>query len=87
MRVIVQEKVDGISGGLVYENGIFRSLVTRGDGVIGDDITPHAAHIRGIPKTIPEKGTVDIRGEIVLPLQEFKEYWLPRGAKNPRNQV
>lgn len=87
MRVIIEEKVDGISGDLEYKDGILQSLVTRGDGVIGDDITPHAQHIRSIPKNIPEMGTVNIRGEIVLPLVDFKEYWLPKGAKNPRNQV
>jgi len=87
MQCLILEKLDGISLNLTYQDGKLESAVTRGDGTQGDDITLNATHIRGVLKTIPFQGRVQIRGEVVLPLKEFNEYWAPKGKANPRNAV
>ena len=62
-------------------------FVTRGDGITGDDIFPHSKYISKVPQTIPETGITCIRGEIVMPLDNFKKYYKSKGVKNPRNLV
>jgi len=87
MKTLITNKLDGISLELVYENQVLQSAVTRGDGLIGDDITDNVRHMPNVPKTIPVAGRVFIRGELVIGLKTFESYWKPRGAKNPRNSV
>ena len=87
-------KFDGLSINLTYENGLLTRAATRGDGEIGEDVTDNIKTIRSIPLKLktnlpPEK--IEIRGEIVLPIQSFFELnrdQAERGEKifaNPRN--
>jgi len=80
----VAEKLDGISVELIYRDGRFADGITRGDGEIGERITPNVARMRGVPHRISHEGTVSIRGEIILRLadkeQHFKDYASPRNA-------
>lgn len=79
----VQEKLDGISVSLDYENGKLIAGVTRGDGIVGEDITPNVRKMQGVKEILPKPFTGSIRGEIVL----FKKDWekhFPHMA-NPRN--
>jgi DNA ligase (NAD+) len=86
-------KFDGISMSLTYEDGVLAVATTRGDGTEGEDVTPNARTVRGIPlKTRqPIKGTLEVRGEIVMFKEVFEamnEERARRGEQlyaNPRN--
>ena len=88
----VEPKIDGLSVSLVYENGVLVQGSTRGDGFIGEDITPNIKTIRSIPLNIPERlPLLEVRGEVYMPKKSFGELCelqerngepLP---KNPRN--
>lgn len=88
----VEEKIDGLSMSITYENGTLVRAETRGDGIIGEDITENAKHIWGIPTklSIPIP-LLEIRFEVYLPVSRFLEINKEkenRGEKlfaNPRN--
>ena len=63
---LVQYKLDGASIELQYDEGAFARGVTRGDGVIGDDITPNAIRMNGVPKQLQEPFTGSVRGEVLM---------------------
>ena len=88
----VEVKIDGLSVSLEYENGEFVRGSTRGDGLIGEDVTSNLATIRDIPKKIsnaPEY--LEVRGEVYMPhdaferLVEEQELNDKQPFKNPRN--
>ncbi len=75
-RYIVEQKIDGVSASLIYENGHFTSGLTRGDGVRGDDITHNLRTVRGIPlrlqadrHAVPE--LLEVRGEVYMTNSEL----------------
>ena len=76
-------KMDGLTCSLTYENGKLVRAETRGDGIVGEDVTHNAKVIPSIPKTIPLMGTVVVDGEIVCRKYHFKEFQTE--YKNPRN--
>ncbi|MCX4355123.1 MAG: NAD-dependent DNA ligase LigA [Oscillospiraceae bacterium] len=88
----VEPKIDGLSVSLEYRDGVLTLGSTRGDGFIGEDITPNLKTIRTIPLNIPEKLPLfEVRGEVYMPRSSFAELCelqekngepLP---KNPRN--
>ena len=93
---VTELKIDGNALALTYENGLFTRGVTRGDGVVGEDITQNVRTIRAIPLRLHiEKGqappVVEVRGEAFLPLEIFNDINLKREAEgtalfaNPRN--
>lgn len=63
---LVQHKLDGASIELQYRDGEFLKAVTRGDGTIGDDISPNARRMRGVPARVPEGFTGAVRGEVLM---------------------
>ena len=63
----VEAKIDGLSVALRYENGVFVRGATRGDGVVGENVTENLKTVRSIPLTIPYKGTLEVRGEVYMP--------------------
>lgn len=63
---LVQYKLDGASLELQYEEGRLVRAVTRGDGEIGDDITPNASRMRGVAVALPEPFTGGVRGEVLM---------------------
>ena len=70
-----EPKIDGISASLTYENGLLVKGVSRGDGVIGEDILQNLATIKGIPQKIPEKNIpriLEIRGEVYIGKKDFE---------------
>ena len=89
---VVEAKMDGLSVSLEYENGVFVRGSTRGDGVVGEDVTENLATIRDIPHTLhgaPE--FLEVRGEVYMPhaaflaLREQQELEDKTPFKNPRN--
>ena len=90
---VAELKIDGLSVALQYRDGRLVRAATRGDGTIGEDVTSNVRTIKDIPHTLDggPKGTVEIRGEIYLPRDEFErtnaereKAGEPRFA-NPRN--
>ena len=67
----IQPKFDGASLNLIYENGLLKQAITRGDGSVGEDVTHNALTIHSIPLEISEKSLIEIRGEIVIKKDDF----------------
>ena len=65
-------KLDGLTVGLTYENGRLVQGVTRGNGVEGELITANVLEIKNVPKTIPHKGRVMVRGEAVIMMPSIR---------------
>ncbi len=66
-----EPKIDGLSLSLRYEDGELVTAATRGDGAEGEDVTANARTVDDIPQSIPEKGNVEIRGEVYLSHADF----------------
>ena len=93
-EIIAELKYDGTSISLIYKQGKLVQAVTRGDGVSGDDVTANVRTIRSIPLKLTGEGfpeLFEIRGEILLPWEEFERLNKEREAQeeplfaNPRN--
>lgn len=69
----IEDKIDGLALSLVYENGKLIRGVTRGNGKIGDDVTCNVMKIKNIPKTIPIKHKLEIRGEVCIYKKQFEK--------------
>ncbi len=94
-RYVCELKIDGLAISLRYENGVFVQAATRGDGRVGEDVTANVATLHSVPKTIPKPApeVLEVRGEIYMPLQAFKELNDRQRANddrlyvNPRNSA
>ena len=95
---VCEQKFDGISLSLTYEDGVLARAVTRGDGTRGDDITDNARTIRTLPLAVvqtpdalPPPAVFEVRGEGFMPFREFERINLEREdigeatLANPRN--
>ena len=86
---VVMWKMDGSTLQVTYDNGRLIKAVTRGNGEVGSNVTHNAPYIKGLPMTIPCKGHVVVRGEVVMTYSEFERInqELPpeEQYKNPRN--
>src|SRR3954464_396202 len=71
---VAELKIDGLSIALTYEDGVLVRGATRGDGTLGEDVTPNVRTIRAIPLALREKvpGRIEIRGEVYLPKAHFE---------------
>jgi len=87
----IEPKFDGASLNLIYEDGILKQAITRGDGIEGEDVTLNAKAIDSILLEIDYKGLIEIRGEVLMSFREFErinQERIKRGEtpfKNPRN--
>lgn len=88
----VEPKVDGLSVALEYENGLFVRGATRGDGVVGEDVTENLKTIPSIPMAIPNApARLIVRGEVFMPKESFRKLNEEQEAEgkplfaNPRN--
>lgn len=91
IEYMLEYKFDGLGLELIYKNGKFVQAITRGDGVQWEDVTQNAMQIDNIPKTIPYKQDLEVRGEVVMPISSFESYnenaknlW-EKVFSNPRN--
>ncbi len=86
-----EPKFDGASLNLIYEDGFLKQAITRGDGVVGEDVTHNAKTIRSIPIKITYKKRIEIRGEVVIRKDDFEKINQERLQEgealfaNPRN--
>jgi DNA ligase (NAD+) len=68
---ICEPKFDGASLNLIYEKGVIKQAISRGDGSVGEDITINAKTIQSIPLSIAYDGLIEIRGEVVIKKNDF----------------
>ena len=91
LEYILELKLDGLSISLIYENGMLVQAVTRGDGQVGEDVTENIREIPTIPKKLKENISLEVRGEIILPISSFNRINQEREDEgedvfaNPRN--
>ncbi|AVK95352.1 NAD-dependent DNA ligase LigA [Lysinibacillus sphaericus] len=88
---VCELKIDGLAISLKYENGVFVQGATRGDGVVGEDITANLKTIRAVPLRLKEPITIEVRGEAYMPKKSFEKLNAQRAENgeelfaNPRN--
>ena len=97
VELVVEPKIDGLAISIRYENGVLVRAATRGDGFVGEDVTPNVKTIRAIPLRIPVDGSFtpprlcEVRGEVYMPRKAFEELNRRRAENgeplfaNPRN--
>ncbi|MEW6581228.1 MAG: NAD-dependent DNA ligase LigA [Actinomycetota bacterium] len=97
VRYVVEPKIDGLAVSLTYRDGRLERGATRGDGVLGEDVTHNLRTIRSVPLELrPADGSappplLEVRGEVYLPLAAFQRFNEERAAQglpvfaNPRN--
>lgn len=66
-------KIDGLAINLKYEKGVFKSASTRGDGVVGEDVTHNVRTIKSLPTRLSEPLTLEVRGEVFMPHKSFEK--------------
>ena len=71
-------KIDGLGISLIYEGGELQYAVTRGDGVVGEDVTANVKTIRSIPLHVKEKRPFEVRGEVYMPRSSLEELNIKR---------
>lgn len=70
---VVETKIDGLSAALEYKNGKFVVGATRGDGLVGEDVTKNLATIKTIPKQLKEDINITVRGEVFISKKDFEK--------------
>lgn len=73
LKYIVETKIDGLSVSLEYKNGNFVRGATRGNGLVGEDITENLKTIKNIPKKLKEPIDIIVRGEVFIGKNEFEK--------------
>jgi len=73
LKYVVETKIDGLSVSLEYKNGIFVRGATRGNGLVGEDITENLKTIKNIPNKLKEKIDITVRGEVFIGKKEFEQ--------------
>ena len=72
IEYICELKIDGLAISINYENGKLVSAATRGDGMVGENVTENIKTIFSIPKTLETKKSFEVRGEVYLPKKSFE---------------
>ena len=86
-----EPKFDGASLNIIYENGLLKQAISRGDGSVGEDVTENVKTIRSVPLEIEHKELIEIRGEVVIKKSDFEKINHQRSEEgqalfaNPRN--
>lgn len=87
LEYTVEYKFDGLTICLTYEDGYFVGAATRGNGVVGEDVTAQVLKIKSFPLKIQKKGAVEVKGEAIIRLSVLEEYnkTADEVLKNARN--
>ncbi len=80
----VEPKMDGLSGSLIYENGILVRAATRGDGVVGENITLNVKTIKSVPLKLSKNINIEVRGEIYMSKNSFEKINYERTLNNEK---
>ena len=85
----LEYKFDGLTIVVEYENGLFKSATTRGNGEVGEVVTEQVRTIKTVPLSVPFKGRLLVRGEGMMTMRAFNRYnkTAVEPLKNPRNGV
>ena len=73
LKYVVETKIDGLSSALKYENGVLVQGATRGNGLVGEDVTENMKTIKHVPKELNEKINITVRGEVFIGTKEFEK--------------
>ena len=73
VKFVVETKIDGLSAALEYKDGKFIRGATRGNGLVGEDVTENLKTIKTIPKELPEPINIIVRGEVFIGKKEFEK--------------
>ena len=90
-ELFIDIKMDGLAMALIYEDGLLKQAVTRGDGRVGEDVTMNVRTIENVPLSIPQKEHTEVRGEVVIFKADFEKLNEAQRAAgkpefaNPRN--
>lgn len=91
LEYVVETKIDGLSVSLEYEKGVLVRASTRGNGLIGEDITENIKTLKNVPHKLTEDINIEVRGEVYLPKSEFERLNIKAEEEgkepfaNPRN--
>ena len=97
VELVAEPKIDGLAISITYENGLMTLAATRGDGFVGENVTPNIRTVKAVPLRIPADGSfappalLEVRGEVYLPIHAFEALNRTRAEKgepvfaNPRN--
>ena len=80
----LEPKMDGLSGSLIYENGVLVRAATRGDGVTGEDITINVKTIKSVPLRLTKDINIEVRGEIYMSKKSFNKANIERQKNNEK---
>lgn len=72
VEYVAECKIDGLAMSIEYQNGNFKQAVTRGDGVVGEDVTHNVRTVSTLPMKINYKEEIEIRGEVFMPKKSFE---------------
>ncbi|MFA6801246.1 MAG: NAD-dependent DNA ligase LigA [Acholeplasmataceae bacterium] len=90
-QFVTELKIDGLAVSIVYEKGMFKQAATRGNGVVGEDITENVKTIKSLPLKLNKPIDIEVRGEIYMPHKSFEKANIERMSNdealfaNPRN--
>lgn len=90
-KYALELKIDGLAISLVYENGLLTKAATRGDGIVGEDVTFNIKTIKTVPLKLNKDISITVRGEVFMPYSSFNKLNETRQKenlelfKNPRN--
>lgn len=73
VKYVVETKIDGLSAALEYKNGKFVRGATRGNGLVGEDVTQNLKTVKTIPREINDKIDITVRGEVFIAKKDFEE--------------
>ena len=73
LKYVVETKIDGLSAALEYKNGVFVRGATRGNGLVGEDVTENLKTVKTIPMEIKDKIDITVRGEVFIFKKDFEE--------------
>ena len=80
----LEPKMDGLSGSLIYENGVLVRAATRGDGITGEDITINVKTIKSVPLRLTKDINIEVRGEIYMSKKSFNKANIERQKNNEK---